>query len=180
MTAPSLTQLSKLMSLILRHKPGAFDLTLDGEGYLPIADLLAGIRTRMPGCSESDIRRVIETVETNKRRFSIRGGDIRANYGHSTAAGITYPEASPPAELLHGTARSSVPAILAEGLRPMNRQYVHLTEDRELALRIGARHGEPHVLKVAAVSAHAAGCRFYVSGSAFWLVAAVPPDFIST
>lgn len=180
MKETSLTRLSKLMSLILRHEPGRFGLVLDGEGYTPLKDLLNAVQTREPACSELDIRRVIETIEAKKQRFSIRGHDIRANYGHSTDARIGYPEATPPSMLLHGTAQSSISVILAQGLRPMNRQYVHLTQDEGLALRIGARHGKPQILKVDAAAAHAAGCRFYLSGSAFWLTASVPPGFIST
>jgi RNA:NAD 2'-phosphotransferase (TPT1/KptA family) len=58
-------------------------------------------------------------VEPDKRRFSIVDDDIRANCGHQAA----------------------VPDVLREGPAPMKRQYVHLTGNRELAVRVGARRG---------------------------------------
>jgi putative RNA 2'-phosphotransferase len=36
----------------------------------------------------------------------------------------------PPAILYHGTSPSAAKNIMSEGLRPMNRQYVHLSTDK--------------------------------------------------
>lgn len=180
MKSAELAALSKLMSLVLRHKPDAFGVVLDAEGFTPLDALLDAVRSRFPDCSLADLRLVVRTVEPSKQRFCIRGPDIRANYGHSLGPRVRHPEATPPSLLLHGTARSRVRRILSEGLRPMSRQYVHLTQDEKLALLIGSRHGKPQVLRVDASAASAGGCTFYRAGDAFWLVTFVPPQFIST
>jgi putative RNA 2'-phosphotransferase len=128
--------------------------------------------------TETDIVAVVETLEPDKRRFSIVDGDIRANYGHSLAERIVHVAAEPPEILCHGTHENAVRSVLRDGLAPMKRQYVHLTGDRELAARVGARRGKPVLLDVAAGDAHRDGVRFYRANEAFWLVDAVPPRYL--
>ncbi|MHC5228101.1 RNA 2'-phosphotransferase [Enterococcus sp. LJL99] len=45
----------------------------------------------------------------------------------------------PPKILYHGTANKFLKSIKKEGLIPMSRQYVHLSEDLETATLIGNR-----------------------------------------
>jgi putative RNA 2'-phosphotransferase len=178
-TGKQLVRLSKLMSLILRHQPQHFQVTLDAEGYASIQEVLAAVRTRMPHATAVDLGTVVTTVEADKLRFTIVGGEIRANYGHSLAERIIHQPAAPPAVLLHGTSQSAVPAILDTGLRPMRRQYVHLTTDQDLATRIGRRHGPACILAVDAASAAAAGVTFYRANLAFWLADVIPACYVS-
>ena len=126
--------LSKFMSLILRHKPTEYGLMLDAEGYTPINELLEAIGK---GVTYDDIAHVVENVEPDKKRFTIVGNDIRANYGHSISGKIQHEEATPPNALWHGTYEAAKSQILKTGLKPMSRQYVHLTTDFELARRVG-------------------------------------------
>src|SRR5262245_34009722 len=91
-----LIDLSKLLSLILRHQPQRFGLMLDTEGYAALPDVFAAVRTRMAGATEADLRAVVETIETDKRRFAISDDEIRANYGHSLSTRIAYEIAIPP------------------------------------------------------------------------------------
>src|SRR5690349_15659133 len=44
MSDPRLVRVSKLMSLILRHKPEQFEVILDPEGYAPVQDLVRALR----------------------------------------------------------------------------------------------------------------------------------------
>jgi putative RNA 2'-phosphotransferase len=172
--------LSKMMSLILRHESERFGVTLDAEGYTPLRDLLEAIRRERPGVTEADIRTVVETVEPQKQRYAIVGDDIRANYGHSLDGKIRHAPAVPPDVLFHGTAEAAIAAILAAGLQPMRRQYVHLTVDRALALKVGGRHGRPRLIQVDARRAHAEGVVFYPANRSFWLADAVPAGFLVT
>jgi len=174
-----LVGLSKLMSLVLRHKPTEFGVVLDGEGYTPISDLVDAIRTQRADVSLEDIRVVVERVDPRKQRFSIAGDDIRANYGHSLAEKIRRHPTRPPDLLLHGTGESTVGAILESGLKPMSRQYVHLTVDRSLALKVGSRHGRPRLINVDAERAYAAGIPFYKANRSFWLADAVPAEYLT-
>jgi putative RNA 2'-phosphotransferase len=171
-------ELSKLMSLMLRHEPSRFGLELDPEGFVALDAVLAAVRTRFPGTHLEDIRRVVETVEPAKQRFTIVDEDIRANYGHSLAQRVTQEAAFPPEVLFHGTHRAAVDAILADGLRPMKRQYVHLTDDLVLARQVGGRRGAPHVLQVAAARAAGEGVRFYRANPTFWLADFVPARYV--
>jgi len=178
MTDRRLIQISKLLSLMLRHQPEQFSLTLDAEGFAPIEDVLTALQSRLPGASADDILAVVATIEPDKRRFSIEDGEIRANYGHSLEERIKQQVATPPALLLHGTTESAALRILKEGLTPMRRQYVHMTVNRELALRVGARRGKPALLMIDAAAAHDTGVAFYRANDSFWLADSVPAKFI--
>lgn len=178
MTDRRLVGISKALSLILRHEPQRFGLVLDPEGYAPLEDVLHALRTRVPGASEQDIEAVIREVEPDKCRFTLSEGEIRANYGHSTAEKIVHEPALPPAVLLHGTSENAVRVILQQGIRPMRRQYVHLTTSGELAARVGSRHGKVRVLTVDSAAAHAAGIVFFRANESFWLAHWIPPVYI--
>jgi len=169
-----LVRLSRRMSLALRHEPARFGLSLDPEGYTPLSDLAAALEV-----DAGTIREVIARVEADKQRFSIVNEDVRANYGHSLGERIQQDAAPPPAQLLHGTHGSALARILAEGLKPMSRQYVHLTGNAELARRVGARRGSAVLLHVDAHTAHQDGIRFYRANEAFWLADFVPASYLS-
>ena len=178
MTDGRLVRISKLMSLILRHEPGKFGITLDAEGYAAMSELLGAIREQIADAAESDLIAVVETIEPDKRRFAISEGEIRANYGHSLTDRIVHERAMPPAVLWHGTAAPAVAAIRRDGIRPMKRQYVHLTTHTALASRIGARHGTAVLIEVDAAQAHADGIAFYRANEAFWLADAIPAKYV--
>jgi len=163
---------------MLRHEPARFSLVLDAEGFVPLQDVLLAARTRIAEVSEADIIAVVATIEPEKRRFSIVDTDIRANYGHSLAGRILHAEATPPPLLYHGTHESAAPVILDGGLAPMQRQYAHLTVDRQLATRVGARRGRPVILEIPALDAHRDGVKFYRANQSFWLADAVPAKYL--
>lgn len=178
MDAARLKRVSKRMALILRHAPERAGLVLDPEGYVRLDELVAALRGEIPDVDADTVRAVVLQVEPHKQRYAIEGDFVRANYGHSTAERIAHEPAEPPAELFHGTDETALQAIREQGLKPMRRQYVHLTTDPELALSVGARHGAPRLLRVNAAAAHAAGLPFYKANHTFWLVAAVPAEFL--
>jgi putative RNA 2'-phosphotransferase len=175
-----LKSLSKVMALVLRHQPERFGVTLDPEGYVSLEELLVAVDRMRPGTSRADLVAVVEGLEPAKRRFTISGDSIRANYGHSLRARVSHEEATPPAVLYHGTWEGAVNVILERGLLPMGRQYVHLTTNRDLARRIGSRHGKPVVVCVDARRAHDGGVRFYRANDSFWLVDTLPPGYLRT
>jgi putative RNA 2'-phosphotransferase len=173
------TQLSKLLSLILRHQPDKFGLTLDGEGFVAVADLLSAVRQQRGwgGVTAEEIREVV--ASSDKQRFEIVGERIRARYGHSVPERLSYPEVEPPEILYHGTSSSSLPAIRSEGLRAMRRQYVHLSTEPEQARVVGRRHSpDPVVLIVRAREAWQAGVKFYQPEARLFLAEAVPAEFV--
>lgn len=178
MSDARLVRISKLMSLILRHKPEQFGILLDPEGYAPIHDIVHALRGSMPDVCVDDLCRVVDTVEPDKARFSIAGPDIRANYGHSLSERIIQQRVVPPEILLHGTSEAAVPSIRRDGVCPMRRQYVHLTTNIDLAARVGGRHGKARVLEIDALRASESGIAFYRANESFWLTDFVAPEFI--
>ena len=179
MDAAGLKRVSKHMALLLRHAPGSEGLVLDAEGYVHLEDLVAALQRHMPEVSVEVVHTVVAQVEPHKQRYAIVDDCVRANYGHSTADRIAHAPEVPPDVLIHGTGLPAVQSILAEGLRPMNRQYVHLTSDRRLAAAVGTRHGEPCLFRVDAKAAHADGVVFYRANHTFWLVTSVSPRYLS-
>ena len=69
--------------------------------------------------------------------------------------------------------------MLRSGLKPRDRQYVHLSVSAAEAESVARRHDPaPAILVVDAQAAHAEGIRFFESGPLF-LVEQVPAKFLS-
>jgi putative RNA 2'-phosphotransferase len=69
--------------------------------------------------------------------------------------------------------------MLRHGLKPRDRQYVHLSVSAEEAEAVARRHDPaPAIIIVDAQGAHAEGIRFHQSGPLF-LVDSVPAKFLS-
>lgn len=168
-TSARLRQLSKRLSWLLRHAARQEGLLPDPQGWVALDDVL--VRLAVP---REHVLAVVRLVEPHKQRFSLEGEWIRANYGHSQPERVLHPQAEPPPVLYHGTTEAAVAAILREGLRPMRRQYVHLTTDLALARKVGSRHGPATVLRVDTAPARAAGVVFYRANPVFWLAAELP------
>jgi putative RNA 2'-phosphotransferase len=56
---------------------------------------------------------------------------------------------------------------------------VHLSADRDTAVRVGQRHGKPVVLSVDAARMAADGFSFFVSANGVWLVDSVPSSYLA-
>ena len=140
-----LVKLSKFLSLILRHQPERFALALDGEGWAALSEVMEIVRglPNFRWASRADVVAVVGGgAGDGKRRFQVEGRRIRARYGHSIAQPIVYEPCVPPPLLYHGTAPDALDAIRQEGLRPMERQYVHLSPAPETVVRVGVRHDD--------------------------------------
>lgn len=175
-----LTRLSKTISHALRHRPQDYGLVLDAEGWVAVDDLLAALSRRF-GTRRTVSMAEIEQImaESEKQRFELRDGKIRAFYGHSTPTKIEREAVTPPAVLYHGTTQEAAQTILREGLRSMKRQYVHLSTDEKTARLVGLRRtGKPVILRIAALEAHQHGTRFYLGNEDIWLADPIPPTFI--
>ena len=177
-----LVKLGKFLALILRHQPERFALELDEEGWASLSEVMEIVRglPNLRWATRADVMRVVEEgTGDGKRRFQVEGKRIRARYGHSIAQPITYEPCTPPPVLYHGTAPDALEAIRRDGLRPLGRQYVHLSPDSETAIRVGVRHNErPVVLTVNAAEAHAAGVEFYQADEAVYLARRILAEFI--
>ncbi|MDT0318122.1 RNA 2'-phosphotransferase [Streptomyces millisiae] len=174
----TIKKISKYLARHLRHDPGRIGLVLDEGGWADIDELLAACGRRGMRVSRAQLDEVV--ARNDKRRFAVdpTGRRIRASQGHTIEVDLGLAPLAPPARLYHGTVAASLPGIRAEGLRPMRRQHVHLSPDRETATRVGARRGRPVVLPVEAGAMHAAGHVFWRSDNGVWLTEAVPAAFL--
>jgi putative RNA 2'-phosphotransferase len=177
----NLVQLSKTISRALRHAPEQYGLTLDSEGWVSTQELLTALgnrRSQWRDFQESDLAEMMAQVE--KQRFEMRDGKIRAYYGHSIAEKVEREPTIPPTVLFHGTTPQSAERIRIEGLKPMNRQYVHLSAEEETAIQVARRRtNHPVVLRIAAREAHNEGIKFYLGNEMVWLAEPIPARFIS-
>jgi putative RNA 2'-phosphotransferase len=172
--------LSRAVSHALRHEPWLYELELDEAGWVPIEQLLAALRERGGDWASVDRASLDQMLATaTKRRHEVDGDRVRALYGHSVPGRIDRAPAVPPGWLFHGTSPAAARMIRVEGLRPMGRQFVHLSVDRDTARAVGARKDpDPVVLVVAAQAATEAGVAFYAGNEKVWLADVVPPEFI--
>lgn len=172
-----LTNTSKYLSLILRHKPEAIGITLDEHGWADVKLLIEGIGKTRP----FDREMLEEIVRTdNKKRYSFNDDKtlIRANQGHSVTVDVELPVEEPPMYLWHGTGQKFEASIDRMGLIPKSRLYVHLSADRETAVKVGGRHGTPVVYRVDTGRMAEDGYIFYHSVNGVWLTKEVPAKYL--
>ena len=174
-----LKKTSKFISLILRHKPDAIDITLDEHGWADVQELIDGINRS--GGHELDMDMLEEIVRTDeKQRYSFNEDHtlIRANQGHSIPVDVELEEKTPPAVLYHGTGEKYTSSIDEQGLLPRGRLYVHLSSDPETAKKVGSRHGRPVVYTVDCAAMTADGYAFFLSANKVWLTKKVPSKYL--
>lgn len=178
MSSPLVAE-SKFLSLLLRHKPEAVGLQLDGEGWAVIDDIVRLTAKGHSPLSRSAIEQIVATSDKKRFVISADGVHIRANQGHSIPVDLGLPARTPPPMLFHGTARRFLPSILQQGLLRGSRQHVHLSQDTATALKVGQRHGSPVILSVAAGAMHEDGHAFFLSENGVWLTEHVPSRYLS-
>lgn len=173
-----LDRLSVFISLVLRHKPDAAGINLDEHGWANVEELIDGINNNGRKIDMGVLEEIVRT--DNKQRYSFNEDKtlIRANQGHSIPVDLELKEQEPPEFLYHGTADRFIKAIMAEGLKPMSRLYVHLSKDIQTANKVGKRHGEPVILKAHSGQMYQEGIKFYLSENGIWLTENVDLKYI--
>jgi len=176
-----LVDASKTLSYALRHKPEEFGIKLDEEGWIDIDVLCNALASgkHHVHISKETIEKII--AESEKKRFEIAGNKVRATYGHSFSVKIEFKESVPPAMLFHGTSHAAYKKICKEGLKPMNRQYVHLSADAATARKVGMRHDRnPVILTIDALKMRSDGFKFFHSANdGTWMCESVPKKYIT-
>jgi putative RNA 2'-phosphotransferase len=173
-----LVRASKFLARHLRHDPGRLGLSLEPGGWVRVDALLAACAVHDFPLTPDELAEVVQ--RNDKRRFSFDASSdrIRASQGHSVEVDLGLRLVRPPSVLFHGTTVQRLDAIMGKGLRRMRRHHVHLSPDADTARRVGARHGQPVVLDVAAGEMHRAGFAFFRSDNGVWLTAEVPPAYL--
>lgn len=170
--------ISKFLSLVLRHAPEEIKLNLDENGWADIDELILKSKTKNINFTVDELDEIVKTNEKKRFSFNDSKTKIRANQGHSINIEIGLEPSEPPHILFHGTGEKTIDLILETGIKKMNRQHVHLSQDLETATKVGSRHGKPKILKVRTGEMHQSGIVFFVSDNGVWLTDFVDKKYI--
>lgn len=171
------TEVSRYISLILRHKPEIVGLKLDEHGWVNVDQLIEGVSQKYM-INRSILEEIVETDNKQRYSFNTDKTKIRANQGHSVNVDVELEECQPPEILWHGTGKKFVNSINEQGLISKSRLYVHLSKDPETARQVGARHGESVLYIVNAGQMFRDGYKLYLSKNGVWLTKEVPVKYL--
>lgn len=174
------TQLSRFLSGALRHFPDDVGLRLDEAGWVDADALLDAATSRYPWADADIVEAVLALDPKGRFETDVEAGRVRATYGHSIPVDLPdRPPASVPEVLYHGTAPGNLDAILDEGLRPMDRQAVHLSPDVPTAREVAQRRTDtPVILRVDAHALHADGIEVHRRAATVYTCRHLPPEAI--
>lgn len=171
-------QLSKFLSLILRHKPETIGIELDPNGWVDVNELIQKSNKNGIQFDRETLNHIVATNSKKRFAFNNKLDKIRASQGHSVEIKLGYKNQKPPEILFHGTSNKSVQSILETGLEKRNRQHVHLSSDIETAIKVGQRHGKPIVLVILAQKMYEDNFEFFISENGVWLTYYVPTKYL--
>lgn len=161
---------SKQLAYLLRH-----DRNYDYEigGWRELTDLCL-----LHPFTKEDIVDIVSNDNKGRFEFNSDKTKVRALYGHSVEVDLLLPKQEPPLRLYHGTALKYIDSIRQNGIKSQARQYVHLTEDKDLAIMTGSRHGQAVLLVIDSHAMSNDGYDFYHTNNGTWLTAEVPVQYI--
>jgi len=175
-----LVNLTLLMRYILGNRPDEFGLVPEKEGYITIKEFLKAINEEpnMTYVRESHLREVL--LNDRDGIFEIDEKKIRSTQRNFCPVNKEKGLTPPPKILFKGVKRKAYPYILNSGLLPGANEYVVMTTDRDLAVRIARRlDQEPVILEIRAGAAIENGITFYPFGESIYMADSVPVQFIS-
>lgn len=172
-------QLSKFLSLILRHNPSVVGLEMDSAGWVDTKELLNAINAT--DNHQIDLPLLQKIVDhNNKNRFGFNEdlSRIRANQGHSIEVDLEYEKIEPPEYLYHRANTHSYEKFLRQGMKSKNKKHTYLGATIQDAKKFGHWRGKEVMLQIHAKKMHDQGYAFYLSNSGIWLTEEVPVEFI--
>ena len=178
MNKNKLTELSRFLSYVLRHKPDAIGLNMQSDGWVYVEELLAKMSANGKDITLDVLEMIVHQDDKQRYSFNLDKTQIRANQGHSIEIDLNLEPVDPPEHLYHGTTSRNLDSIKENGLLKQQRHHVHLSENTDTAKRVGARYGKPVILTILSSEMVKAGHTFYCSDNNVWLTDTVPPKFI--
>jgi putative RNA 2'-phosphotransferase len=139
--------LAKVLYYVLAVRPDEFCLVPDGEGFVPIKDLLQALHEEAETAyvRESHIREVL--LGENGDQFELRGSFLRAVQRRWELASAAAEEL--PKILYTPIRRRAHPVVAEKGLIPSAGRPIIFSNSREKALRIGKRRDkDPVILEI--------------------------------
>ncbi len=173
-----LKNISKLLSLVLRHKPEEIGVTMDANGWVSVDELIEKCNINKVSLDFDTLEEIVITSDKQRFAFNDEYTKIRANQGHTVNVDLEFTATKPIEFLYHGTVVKYMDGIKLNGLQKMQRLHVHLSKDLETAIKVGSRRGKPIILKIHALKMYEKGYEFYLSKNGVWLCDHVPTEFI--
>lgn len=179
MTEKEITNISRFMSLVLRHQPEKIGLDLDAQGWASVEELIEKMQKAGKNLNHTILEEVV--TNNNKKRFAFNEDKsrIRASQGHTIEIELGYEPKEPPEILYHGTAFKNIASILQKGILKGDRHHIHLSKDVETAMSVGTRHGKPILLIIKAQRMFNDGIPFFCSENGVWLTEYIHPKYFS-
>ena len=146
-------RVSKLLSLMLRHRSDEFGLSMDQYGFVPVAEVGEAVHDRHDDLGEEDGRNLV--ADPGQHRFESVDDRIRALYGHSFFIEMDGEPAEPPERLYLWCSAAEARRFRSGGVVPVDRSYVHLSLSRGAAEARSRRVDAPGVVEVRAREAPA-------------------------
>ena len=170
------SRISKLLSLILRHRPDEFGLNIDEYGFIPVDEVVDVVQERYDEATEEAVRDLV--ADTSQHRFEIVDERIRALYGHSFFVEMDGDPMDPPEKLYMGTTAKAGSRMEADGIHPVDRSYLHLSMDYDSAKSRSRQVGTPCVAEILAKKAYDdGGIEFFARGEVV-LTREIPSEFV--
>jgi putative RNA 2'-phosphotransferase len=171
--------LSRLMQYILGNRPDEFALVPDRDGFILVKDLLKAIHEQpdMAYVRQSHLTEVM--LYDRGDLFEVVEKKIRATKRSFPSLTEQVPLSHPPKLLFKGIKRKTYPAVLKHGLTPGARNYVVMTDDRDLAVHMGRRRDQrPVIVEIQAQAASNSGIAIFAFGDSLYVSDTVPARFI--
>lgn len=175
-----LNLLGRTMAGVLRHFPQRYGLEMDEHGWVDLQDLVTAIRIRHKKFRFLKPHHIIALIQTDpKGRYLFDEGRVMATYGHSLDLDLELPTDDIPPILFYPTTEEESSILLEAGLRPADRQWVHLSDTLESAMEAGqVRTANPVILEVDADRARDDGIVIKKAGKFVYITDEIPPDYV--
>lgn len=173
------SEISKLISYWLRHKPDDANLKLDKYGWTDIDDVLTALQKNNIGISKNDLVQINLSFDKIRWDVDLENNKIKATHGHSVDIKMEYTPQNPPEDLYHGTSLNNIQGIIVNGLNSQSRLYVHLSDNIDTAKKTGQRHGKPFIIEIDTKSLLKNGWVFYKTNQNVWLTTDIPTEYLS-
>jgi len=171
--------LARFLDYVLGRQPDEFGLVPDADGYVSFKELLKAIQEdpEWRQVRQGGIREVL--MGEKRGWFEADERKIRAVERSWVLPGSGMPLSEVPRMLFAAVRQRAHPVVMEKGLMPQADPFVVLSEDREMAARLGRRRDpEPVVLEIRASASRAKGVRYFGFGRLF-LSPGIPAEFIA-
>ncbi len=173
--------LGRTMAGVLRHFPQRYGLDMDERGWVDLRDLVTAIQIRHKKFRFLKPHHIIALIQTDpKGRYKFDEGRVMATYGHSIDVDLDLPTEDIPSILYYPTTEEECAILLEIGLKPADRQWVHMSDTLESAIEAGqVRTANPVIISVDAEKARGDGVVIKKAGKFVYITTEVPSEYLT-